>query len=99
MKKITISEEDLLSLFCCDKTKKHAIYIIENCKNSKYGYGSEEYKKCQVFYFLEVDDKFLKSLYELLTKDIAGELVTMTFIIQLLRKIKSKNEETEGDLF
>lgn len=92
MKKITISADDLYELFLNEKTKKYALHIMEFCKNSKYGYGSKCEQENDKFYYVEVDDKFVKTLCDILTEN-ANILCGVDFTIQLIKKLKSKNDD------
>lgn len=90
MKKITIAGSDLQALLNNDLTKKYAVFLIENCKRSKYAYNGKETKT--MFYYCETSEKMLNELKEIFIKNTFLDL-SVYFIIEVFKKLKNKPEE------
>lgn len=99
MIKLTIEINELKGLLACSKTRNAAIKICEVMKLSKYSYTGAE-AKTGIFYYVELPEKVVKRLYELIIDD--NDVVTTTqlmlqlstpFVIQLIKKLGKAGEE------
>lgn len=93
MIKLTIESNDIQKLLTFRKTRAAALVICEKMKLSKYSYTGAEAKN-GIFYYVELPEKSVKKLYELIIDD--DDIATTTqivstlnvaFIIQLIKKL------------
>ena len=99
MIKLTIEANDIQKLLTFRKTRAAGVAICEKMKLSKYSYTGAEAKN-GIFYYVELQEKAVKKLYDLLVDDDDVAMTTqmlselnVAFIIQLIKKLNKAGEE------